>query len=278
MNTNLLLHFTFLTVLSCAFGAHGDEEIHCKEGFEKVNGSCYLAECSKLSWTAAQDFCEMHGGSLVVIDNADEHEALMAWLKAKNIIEPFWTGLMSIESYRRAHDHCMLPRQCSLDFNGDLQCYSPDTAVAICEHDGICDKNPWPNCKNNSDFIQIGDKFYGYFTARKQYFTADFYCKNLGAKLAEPKSAQETQALIDAFGPRNESFYLGMNDVINEGDWVYLSDGSPIDPGVFFAPGQPDNDAANPDSQQGCAIYNDNFLGLDDVPCIHRRNYVCECY
>jgi hypothetical protein len=51
------------------------------------------------------------------------------------------------------------------------------------------------------------------------------FCLSIGGKLPEPQSAEELTLFINKFDPFDE-FWIGFNDIKNEGVWVANSDGT----------------------------------------------------
>ncbi|KAI8785502.1 C-type lectin mannose-binding isoform, partial [Biomphalaria glabrata] len=73
----------------------------------------------------------------------------------------------------------------------------------------------------------------------------------------------------------NGSYYVGLNDVMTEGTFVFNSDNTVLDDNVktqLFAATHPDDTSGNED----CVTYAESMKGLNDVPCCNQGYYVCE--
>ena len=95
------------------------------------------------------------------------------------------------------------------------------------------------------------------------------FCNNLGQKLFEPKSLEvnnEVNRLAKAQGV-TWAFWIGINDQINQGNFVYDSSNVPL---VYenWNPGEP-----NGESREDCATLGGKWF---DVPCTWKRPFVCE--
>ena len=91
--------------------------------------------------------------------------------------------------------------------------------------------------------------------------------------LMEPKTQQ---ALDDTEELRQETdsayYWLGGSDRVTEGEWVWESDGSPIDRDKFWAPGRPD--ATYPRDDYLC-IAKDTGMFTDCSQYVKLR-FICE--
>ena len=111
-------------------------------------------------------------------------------------------------------------------------------------------------------------------STKKTFAEATKFCNNLGQKLFEPKSLEvnnEVNKLAKAQGV-TWAFWIGINDQINQGNFVYDSSNVPL---VYenWNPGEP-----NGESREDCAV-----LGIDggkwyDVSCSTwmKLSFVCE--
>lgn len=61
-------------------------------GADPWNGHHYKVVHEPLSWKQAKKWCEDNGGHLVIIENQQEHDALVQWLTRPNIPDSLWVG------------------------------------------------------------------------------------------------------------------------------------------------------------------------------------------
>jgi hypothetical protein len=97
------------------------------------------------------------------------------------------------------------------------------------------------------------------------------FCEGMGLSLARIDGQQESKALYDAAKKvRDERWWIGLNDVDQEGKFVWR-DGSAVG-FAFWAKDQPDNDACNED----CVALKDGGKGKwHDQSCGQRRAFIC---
>ena len=62
---------------------------NCKQGWKRIGNLCYQLGCTiPTVWSTAQSHCKRVGADLARINNADDMNAIIAWMKQ---IQP-WTG------------------------------------------------------------------------------------------------------------------------------------------------------------------------------------------
>lgn len=94
--------------------------------------------------------------------------------------------------------------------------------------------------------------------------------QNEGGILAEPRSSDEDTALISEYGSVN--YWMGMNDKVSEGTFVYESDGASLvytnwhvsmpDDGLFGG--------------EDCVQYALAYSPWNDIPCAAVMAYICQ--
>ena len=101
---------------------------------------------------------------------------------------------------------------------------------------------------------------------------AEQACRNFseGFQLVKIDDAAENRLLADATD-RDDSFWIGGNDITEEGRWVW-SDGSPIEFSNFDQ-GEPDN---NDDGGEDCVQFRGGTGLWRDDNCFENDNYLCE--
>ena len=118
------------------------------------------------------------------------------------------------------------------------------------------------------------DKEYLVHVGGKSYAEALAYCKTKGGKLVEPKSAQANNDIIDlakAIGIQANIIWIGINDISQEGDFRYASDGKPLTY-TNWNPGQPDDSGNNEDC---VLLWNKYEFKWNDAPCSLKRSFIC---
>ncbi|CAL4081895.1 unnamed protein product [Meganyctiphanes norvegica] len=135
------------------------------------------------------------------------------------------------------------------------------------EHGQIIKECPVP-------FINIMDQcFYINMIQSLDFESARNSCQAMGADLAQPKYPQALRAYIwDTLGDKFSKFKLGGSDLLEEGDWRWLS-GESITEG--WSPGQPDDHRG----QQECLHLQSSLsykLPFDDWFCESGTYFICE--
>ena len=83
-----------------------------------------------------------------------------------------------------------------------------------------CFSNSWVNLYDKEFYFNVG-------TANVE--DAKAYCINQGGKLFEPKSSEVNMNITNLAKDRGMlDFWIGINDISEEGNFVYASNGSPI--------------------------------------------------
>jgi len=134
-------------------------------------------------------------------------------------------------------------------------------------------------CTNTSlcpdGWTQVDGSCFQFNTALEDYETATQRCKSGGAKLFEPQTAAECLAVRQmAENAGLSNFWVGVNDIAEEGSWVYASSGSPL---AFndWNSGEPNNyDHGDDAGGEDCAEVYPGGL-LNDNTCKATRNSVC---
>ena len=113
-----------------------------------------------------------------------------------------------------------------------------------------------------------------YFSYADQvtYDEAVVYCQSKGQKLAEPKSAKayhETREVAKSLG---KSAWIGIDDKLQEGQFTYASDGSPVTY-TNWKNGNPNN----ADGDENCVKYGKDLdYTWNDVTCSQKNRIICQ--
>ena len=101
------------------------------------------------------------------------------------------------------------------------------------------------------------------------YFEARNSCQALNGRLAEPRT-QEQFDVISQFKTIATNYWLGGNDFLAEGLWLWNSDNSTIDLTQFFRRNEPNNLS----NDEECLEL--QLEGLNDETCTRTRPFLCE--
>jgi len=134
-------------------------------------------------------------------------------------------------------------------------------------------------CTNTSlcpdGWTQVDGSCFQFNGAAEDYETATQRCKAEGAKLFEPQSNAEGLAvrqMAEAAGLGD--FWIGVNDIADEGNWVYATSGSAVKV-TNWNSGEPNNyDHGDDAGGEDCAEIVGGGL-LNDNTCKATRNSVC---
>lgn len=127
-------------------------------------------------------------------------------------------------------------------------------------------------------FTASGDTCYHFSTVEKGWTEAYFKCQDIGGNLVAIESQEEQQTLENIIKNDNEKsvksgWWIGGSDLVQEGDWQWMSN-SPryIDYSNWY-PGEP-NTVVNPEN---CLMmYNLWGYKWADRFCCDKFNYICE--
>ena len=119
-------------------------------------------------------------------------------------------------------------------------------------------------------FVQSGDFCYQSFTENVPMADASQRCRDIGAILAEPRTAEEHTAIAEIV--RANDYWLGLTtDVPKAGPWTWQSDGQTAEWFNWY-PAQPDN------SDGFCVYVNVGYNSTwQDLNCVkYPVPYVCQ--
>ncbi|XP_062568466.1 perlucin-like [Saccostrea cucullata] len=122
-------------------------------------------------------------------------------------------------------------------------------------------------------WIQRNSSCYAFITGAPDGSTeAEIYCNFLHSRLVEIETVAENEFirihLMDNHLKGN--FWIGLSDVLVEGEWVWLSTQSPATY-TDWAPHEPNN--ANSNEKCGTIDYNYHW---NDLRCSEKSNFICE--
>merc|ERR1712098_715195 len=109
-----------------------------------------------------------------------------------------------------------------------------------------------------------GDECYRVSQTTLNWYQAQEDCWGQNGFLAEIKS-EEQQKRLEGFLPYDTNFWIGLNDIANDGDFVWAESHQSVDY-TNWHPGQPDNGSGDEDCVHIIGRQEDQF-SWNDVPC-----------
>ena len=113
-------------------------------------------------------------------------------------------------------------------------------------------------------------------TDSRTYDEAANQCRSIGSSLAEPRSQDENDAIINFTKTQNnfwgeDHFWIGVNDMNQENKFISESSGQEVN-FTSWSPGQPDNS-----NDEDCVEiwYHDNYR-WNDAQCDIKFPFVCQ--
>ncbi|XP_056227452.1 CD209 antigen-like protein E [Seriola aureovittata] len=119
-------------------------------------------------------------------------------------------------------------------------------------------------------WLMFGSSCYYISSQRKSWDDSRQDCVQRNADLVIINSRQE-QNFLTGF---TAVAWIGMTDREVEGTWIWV-DGTPVDKdSLLWAPGQPDGSSGGEDCGDLRTMI--NFIGLNDLKCSTRNQWICE--
>ncbi|CAB3379457.1 Hypothetical predicted protein [Cloeon dipterum] len=126
--------------------------------------------------------------------------------------------------------------------------------------------------------LATGSYFLSSPTQQMNWHMADQFCKSNGLELASVETIKENDALVAAFGPGTDRFWISGNDLGSEKTFYWSGVGKTMETFWYFEKGQPDN--AN--NNENCVQYfvDSRIAGAtykwNDDNCNTPFRFVCE--
>ncbi|XP_062607169.1 collectin-11-like [Saccostrea cucullata] len=123
-------------------------------------------------------------------------------------------------------------------------------------------------------WVGLNTKCYFFSNTKEKYTDASAYCHAFGSKLAEPISQDEVHFISKKVVERghDSSFYIGVNDLFLEGEWVYAYERTPLKIHPPWINGHADNS-----HDEDCIeVYSGHQGKWADIPCSTPLYYICE--
>ena len=124
-------------------------------------------------------------------------------------------------------------------------------------------------------WTQFEDSCLQFNTDWVDYQTATDTCKMGGAQLYEPQTVDQCHTVCQMADENGlGSTWIGVNDIAEEGSWVFASSGAPFDLGELWAAGEPNNWDHGDGAGEDCAHFFSSSL-LNDNNCASTMNFIC---
>ncbi|XP_025098997.1 brevican core protein-like isoform X2 [Pomacea canaliculata] len=128
------------------------------------------------------------------------------------------------------------------------------------------------NCSCAAGWELFEDSCYALLNDTFSCMMAVEFCNKEGAELVEITSESENNFVADFMKKRRGQYiWMGINDIIQEGQWIYLTSHKPLSYSNW-AHNEPDNKLYG---SEGCALLLPHGLWYD-MPCRFGYNAVCE--
>ncbi|CAG5127969.1 unnamed protein product [Candidula unifasciata] len=117
---------------------------------------------------------------------------------------------------------------------------------------------------------------YGYGDTPVSWTEAATICSVIGATLAEVDSEEENEFLVGLFDNVTSStrVWLGGTDILNEGNWVWVSNRRHIFPFQNWHSNQPSD--SNSAGEDCLTMYSSYKFQWDDAQCDKVNTFICE--
>ncbi|XP_055896054.1 uncharacterized protein LOC129928049 [Biomphalaria glabrata] len=112
----------------------------------------------------------------------------------------------------------------------------------------------------------------------RNYTQAQVICQSMNAHLFVARSVEKFYLFL-SIGDNTLGDWIGLDDLANEGHFVWIDNGEEINPllkPLLFDIYQPDNANGNEDCVYKRSLTDPHSLTLNDAPCASNISYICE--
>lgn len=143
------------------------------------------------------------------------------------------------------------------------------------DHEQKLHKYEQQSISQNKLFKKFGSKYYYIEDQhRMNWFAAAYRCQNLGGHLASLQNDEDFNVLIAQFQETFKSYWIDINDLTHEGEYLSHTTGRLAAYLRWFPKGSPDNSQGNENCGQ--LWYVNGQYGMNDEKCTNLFYFVCE--
>ncbi|XP_065331612.1 hepatic lectin-like isoform X1 [Cloeon dipterum] len=124
--------------------------------------------------------------------------------------------------------------------------------------------------------LSTGSYYISPSSEQKNWHMADKFCKSNGLELASVETIKENDALVAAFGPSTDRFWISGTDLGSEKKFYWSGVGKTMETFWYFEDGQPDNANNNENCVQYVKETNKPTYKWNDENCNTPFRFVCE--
>ena len=161
----------------------------------------------------------------------------------------------------------MIEMQTKLTKLEDTSSSTTATIATFLQHVHSCDES-W-TLSNGHCYLVVDEQ--------KSWDDASAYCENISSYLVEVTTDAEREfaakLLRDYTNDGSYKFWIGVTDRDTEGRFLYQHDQQLV-PGNYWYEGEPNDYGAGEDCAHMSRYI--GVLNLNDIPCGHKRRFVCE--
>ncbi|XP_013402517.1 perlucin-like [Lingula anatina] len=131
----------------------------------------------------------------------------------------------------------------------------------------------FPGCQ--APFVQLSGRCYFFSCMQKSWSHAQAYCRSISSHLARITSQSENNMIVSYvrnYFSVNFSWWLGGNDMAQEGRWVWVGTNSVLSYTNWY-PGEPSNNEGIEHCLELRSVITHRW---NDAPCGHAKNFICE--
>ncbi|XP_046378823.2 macrophage mannose receptor 1-like [Haliotis rufescens] len=245
---------------------------------------CYQFSDQQLTWYDADSTCKAHGGRLASIEASEESYFITGRIRGK-LSADYWIGAndLGTEGGWRWADNKPFGY---LNWNaGEPNNYgnNEDCAAVLSStgrwHDTVCTERRGYICKKSVYYqcdigwMEFEHNCYKFNKAKNTWQSARNWCKHQHGDLVKISNT-DTLGFINDHIDTSADWWIGLNDLKQEGGFVWLDDKAPS--GVIqWKPGEP-NQKGNEDCVAMLMTYGAALYGkYNDYACSSKLNYVC---
>ncbi|VDI05066.1 Hypothetical predicted protein [Mytilus galloprovincialis] len=155
----------------------------------------------------------------------------------------------------------------------DKPCKPGEICQKLSQGTNLCIKD-YESSYCEDDWQYFGGYCYNFWKFQKSWHNAQEDCKGRNSNLIKIENDEENTWIVSSFltAYTIDRIWIGASDILNEGHWVWVSDGS----NLTFSPwnyNEPNNSGTG---GEDCAVVKQTDMGWNDTPCGLINQYVCK--